>query len=31
VLPPDIRRLHIFTRYRVQLMGDGTQEVTRWS
>ncbi len=29
VPPPDIRRLRMLTRYRVQLMGDRTREVTR--
>jgi transposase len=29
VPPPDIRRLRLLTRYRVQLMGDRTREVTR--
>ena len=27
--PPDIRRLRMLTRYRVQLMGDRTREITR--
>jgi transposase len=29
VPPPDIRRLRMLTRYRVQLMGDRTREATR--
>src|SRR5205807_9836826 len=29
VPPPDIRRLRMLTRYRVQLMADRTREVTR--
>jgi transposase len=29
VPPPDIRRLRMLTRYRVQLMGDRTREITR--
>src|SRR3954471_8906114 len=29
VPPPDIRRLRMVTRYRVQLMGDRTREITR--
>ncbi|GAA3164104.1 IS110 family transposase [Blastococcus jejuensis] len=29
VPPPEIRRLRLLTRYRVQLMGDRTREVTR--
>ncbi|MGY5891267.1 IS110 family transposase, partial [Blastococcus deserti] len=29
VPPPDIRRLRMLTRYRVQLMGDRTREVAR--
>src|ERR671913_1645475 len=29
VPPPEIRRLRMLTRYRVQLMGDRTREVTR--
>ena len=29
VPPPDIRRLRMLTRYRVQLMGDRTRETTR--
>ena len=31
VPPPDIRRLRMLTRYRVQLMGDRTREATRLS
>jgi hypothetical protein len=29
VPPPEIRRLRMLTRYRVQLMGDCTREITR--
>ena len=29
VPPANIRRLRMLTRYRVQLMGDGTRETTR--
>jgi hypothetical protein len=29
VPPPEIRRLRMLTRYRVQLMGDRTREITR--
>ena len=31
VPPPEIRRVRLLTRYRVQLMGDRIRDVTRWN